>query len=72
MYLGLFNVSVIIPLLKLAISSSVPVLIFFPFNNYYSLSMVSKDKNKELKFLDMFSKAPQTTLGIKKYLKLIP
>ena len=35
--------------------------------------MVSKVKNKELKFLlDMFSKAPQTTLGIKKILKIDP
>ena len=35
--------------------------------------MVSKDKNKELKFLEeMFSKAPQTTLGIKKILKIDP
>ena len=32
---------------------------------------LSKVKNKELKFLlDMFSKAPQTTLGIKKILKI--
>ena len=35
--------------------------------------MVSKVKNKELKFLfNMFSKAPQTTLGIKKILKIDP
>ena len=35
--------------------------------------MVSKGKNKELKFLeDMFSKAPQTTLGIKKILSIDP
>ena len=35
--------------------------------------MVSKVKNKELKFLvDMFSKAPQTTLGIKKNNKYNP
>ena len=35
--------------------------------------MVSKVKNKELKFLeDMFSKPPQTTLGIKKILKIDP
>ena len=35
--------------------------------------MVSKVKNKELKYLlDMFSKAPQTTLGIKKILNIDP
>ena len=35
--------------------------------------MVSKVKNKELKFLvDMFSKAPQTTLGIKKIINIDP
>ena len=35
--------------------------------------MVSKVKNKELKFLfEMFSKTPQTTLGIKKILKIDP
>ena len=35
--------------------------------------MVSKVKNNELKFLvDMFSKAPQTTLGIKKIINIDP
>ncbi len=35
--------------------------------------MVSKAKKKEIEFLfDMFSKAPQTTLGIKKILKIDP